>query len=563
MKVELSLPPVTQLKRFETRRSTRIYSREGELVAVLARERHEPIPLKKVAKVAQRALLAIEDHRFYSHAGTDWWGGLRAAGANFRRGGVAEGASTLTMQLARRCFLNDDLSFWRKAREIALARRIEKAHSKDKILELYLNNVYFGAGYYGIEAASRGYFGIAAEQLNLAQASLLVGLVQSPSALCPFDHLPEAQERQRLVLARLYELNWISQPQKAQAEQEKLAIVERPLRPSLFKYPYYTSYVVHLLKQRLGKQDPYEAGLEVRTGLEPRWQQLLERTLQQRLWEPIQGAAVLIHNPSGQIRALAGGRSFHQGDQFNRAWQARRQPGSCFKTFVYAAALSQGMTPDSLISDRPLQVGEWSPRNSDGAFLGQVTLRQAFSQSRNAASVQLALDVGLKNVIALAKEVGLDEDLPAHPSLALGSCEVSPLSIASAYSTFARGGKICHPYAILQVSPKLTFPPPIQLQVYDPKLNLELRSLLEEVVRSGTGRAASLAGLRAAGKTGTTDDNRDAWFVGFTPNWTLAIWVGRDDHQSLGSIYGGDLPAQMWAEIMSQLPQEQELETLM
>jgi len=541
------------------------------------------------------------DSRFYRHRGVDWWGVARAAVANGMQGRVDQGASTLTMQLARMRFYHQDISFARKAREILLAPRIEARYSKDKILELYLNNVYFGGGAYGISAASQLYFGRSPKQLSLAQSALLAGLVQAPSILSPLVDRPAALRRMKLVLQRMQATGVITRSQLDLALREKLRFQEGSgrLEPML-KAPYFTTYAIAQLARQIPQYQLYCGGLEVSTTLDLRLQRRAEEELRRALEElgpgcnASQAALVLIENRTGAIRAMVGGRGWNRSNQFNRAWQAVRQPGSSFKPFVYAAALELGYTPESLVEDRPLNFGGWSPKNSDGNSWGTITLAQALAHSRNQVAAWLCQQVTPQRVADLAQSLGVQEKLTPHPSIALGSCEVSVLSMASAYSSLASGGIYRQPYCLTRIthplkspsqegetrvthplkspsqegekrvthpfkspsqegeksSEELDLPPAFQLRVLPSHVAADLLSMMIGVVQHGTGGAAALWGVEVAGKTGTTDDCRDAWFVGSTPEYTLAVWVGNDDYSRMWSAYGGGLPAILWQRVM-------------
>lgn len=569
MQLSLGLPDVDGLKTFTTSQTTRVLARDGQVVATLFVEKRSPVPLAKVSPWLVKALLAVEDSRFYAHGGVDWWGVGRAFFANTLLRRVDQGASTLTMQLARNRFLTQDLSYRRKIREMMLARRIEGQFSKDQILELYLNNVYFGSGAYGVAAASKLYFGRSPSDLSVAQAALLAGLVQAPSSLSPLVDAPAALKRMDTVLQRMRDTGVIDADGYAAARQEaarfRFKAHGSAIEP-LLKHPYFTTYVIAQLARDYSEEELYRGGLVVSTTLDVKLQRMAEQELSEMMAAYGPGvnadsaALVLIENSSGAVRAMVGGRGWNKKNQFNRAWQAMRQPGSSFKPFVYTAALQTGMTPDSLVDDSPVTFGNWSPRNADGSFRGRISLRQALRESRNVVSARLCNQVGASRVVELAHTLGVKEKLEAHLAISLGACEVSVLSMATGYSTIASGGYYHQPIAVSKVSglgsSKDYRESLLPLPVLTPEVSYQMLEMMLGVVRAGTGTAAQIDGVDVAGKTGTTDGSRDAWFVGCTPDYTLAVWVGNDDHSPMYDVYGGGLPARLWQRVMSQVPQK-------
>ena len=563
LNLSLGLPDVDGLKTFSQNQTTRILARNGQVVATLFVEKRSPLPLAKVSPLLIKALLAVEDARFYQHGGVDWWGVGRAFFANTVQRRVDQGASTLTMQLARNRFLTQDLSYRRKLREMLLASRIESKYSKDQILELYLNNVYFGSGAYGVASASQLYFHRVPSDLSLAQAALIAGLVQAPSRLSPLVDAPAALQRMSVVLTRMRETGVISAAEYDEALRQSRGFRfkghEVAVEP-LLKHPYFTTYVIAQLAREYSEEQLYRGGLVVSTTLDVNLQRMAERELTAMMDESGAGvnadsaALVLIENSTGAIRAMVGGRGWNRKNQFNRAWQALRQPGSSFKPFVYTAALQKGMTPDSYVDDSPVTFGNWSPRNSDGSFRGSITLRQALRESRNVVAARLCNMVGPAKVVELAHAMGVQEKLEAHLALALGACEVSPLSMAVGYCTIANGGYYRQPLAIVKVADKDYRKDLLPLPVLTPEISYQMLEMMMGVVQGGTGTAARISGVDVAGKTGTTDGSRDAWFVGCTPEYTLAVWVGNDDHSPMYDVYGGGLPARLWQRVMSQVP---------
>ena len=563
------LPDVADLASLGTTETTRILSRDGKVVATLFEENRTLVPLDKISPTLVEALIAIEDSRFRLHHGVDWIGVARAAAVNVLRSGIDQGASTLTMQLARNRFLSRRQNYTRKLKEMVLALRIERRYSKDKILEYYLNNVYFGGGAYGAAAAARVYFNRRPADLSVAQAALIAGLVQAPSALDPFVNPEGALKRMGLVLNRMRELDLLDEPtyRKALDEGTRLRFGSAGHSAGgnggMLQYPYFTSYVVAQLSKRYSKDALYRGGLRVATTLDVKLQKICEEELSSTLAQmgpgahASNGAAVLIDNRTGVVRAMVGGTHWSTHNQLNRAWQAVRQPGSAFKPIVYAAALLGGMTEETVVPDRPVTVGGWTPKNSDGRYLGDIPLRTGLQLSRNPVSAQLVQSVGPREVVRLAQAMGIAEKLPAIPSLALGAGEVSPLSLASAYATIASGGLRRESAVIASVTDTnghIDQPPNPGLRILATDVAAMLTEMMMRVVERGTGKAAALGKVPVAGKTGTTDDSRDAWFAGFTPDYTLAVWIGNDDHSRMYGVYGGGIPALVWRRIMSRVP---------
>ncbi|ODT68040.1 hypothetical protein ABS71_10090 [bacterium SCN 62-11] len=568
------LPDVEGLSSYEAPQTTRVFSKDGQVVATLFVENRTTVPLDRMSPYLPKALLAVEDSRFMQHHGVDWVGVARAAVANVFFRGIDQGASTLTMQLARNRFLPQDRTIARKIREIVLAQRIEKRFSKEKILEYYLNNVYFGSGAYGVAAASSLYFGKPAQQLSIAQAALIAGLVQAPSNLSPLVDAKASVKRMKIVLSRMKQTNIIDQKQYDQAVQEGEGFrfnanssggpVANSGSDQLLKYPYFTTYVIAELSDRYDEDMLYRAGLQVRTTLDIELQRMAEDELSATMDElgpnlnAGNAALVLIENSTGYVRAMVGGRRWSQENQFNRAWQAVRQPGSSFKPFVYTAALLHGLTPESIVEDNPVNFGGWAPKNSDGKFKGRIPLRQALQESRNAVAAWLINLVGSDRVVEVAHALGIHEQLTSNLTLALGSCEVAPISMASAYSTLASGGVYHSPLSVTQVvghdgeilTDNRNHPGKRMLA---PDIASQMIEMMMGVVLYGTGTAAYIDGVDVAGKTGTTDDSRDAWFVGFTPEYTLAVWVGNDDHSAMYDVFGGGLPATIWRRVMGRV----------
>ncbi|MFA5506457.1 MAG: PBP1A family penicillin-binding protein [Vulcanimicrobiota bacterium] len=564
------LPDVSSLRGYEPSQTTRIHSSTGELIATLFKENRTYTKIEDIAPVMREAIVAVEDSRFREHNGVDPRGVIRAAVYDLQHKGAHQGASTITMQLARNLFLNPTRSLERKIREALLSVEIEKRFTKDEILELYLNQIYFGSGAYGIAAASELYFGKKPSELNTTEASLLAGLPQAPSEFSPFVDERSAKMRQILVLGRMRDTGAIPQSEYRKALQETKSLVfdRKPsdVEYELLKYPYFTTYALRTLANKYSEELLYRGGLTIHTTLDIELQKKCESILARMIATDGKklgadtGAIVLIENRTGYIRALVGGTGWSQNNQFNRSWQARRQPGSTFKPLVYAAALEQGWTPESKIEDSPLTLnlaaGEvWKPSNSDKSYMGEIDLTTALKYSRNVAAARLGQKIGLGSVIKLARRAGIEEELPPHPSLALGSVEITPLEMATAYTIFPNDGIGVESVAIKQVVDGTgeaveSHHFANKRDVLSSKTAQSMVEMMKGVVEEGTAQKAILENHEAAGKTGTTDSFRDAWFVGFTADYTAAVWVGKDDNSQMKKSFGGDLPARIWKQVM-------------
>ncbi len=559
-----------EMEHYQPAETTRILSTNGVVIATLFDENRVYTSLDEISPHVVEALLAIEDSRFYDHLGVDPVGVARAISVALSSGQVREGASTITMQLARNLFLTNDPTLARKIREILLALEIERHYEKDKILEVYLNQVFFGEASYGVHAAARTFFNKGSDQLSQAESALLVGLLQAPSRFSPLKNPEAARTRQGQVLARMRELSLLTEQEYKRAIEEADSMTFEGVEQRRFgvlKYPYFTSYVIKELSGRYPEETLYRGGLTIVTTLDPELQTRAEEVVRRRVSQlgPVlnvnNGAAVLLENETGYIRALVGGVGWSEENQFNRAWQARRQPGSAFKAIVYAAALEEGYTPASEVEDTKTSYQDgsgrtWSPKNSDGRFLGRITLRQAITGSRNVAAVKLASQVGLDRIISLAYKLGIEARIPSSLSIALGAVDATPLEMARVYQVFANRGMDRRPTAIKLVKSSNGIVHEdgrhrIGDRILSNQVALAMISLLTDVVEGGTGRGARIQGHPIAGKTGTTDSFRDAWFCGFSPYYTLAVWVGNDDNTSMWRSFGGDLPASTFSEIMT------------
>jgi penicillin-binding protein 1A len=512
---------------------------DGQPFARRGAYKEAPVDVRRLPAHVVQAVLAIEDRRFYHHAGIDPRGLLRAAWHDLRAGAAEQGGSTITQQLAKTAFLDPERSLRRKLQEAAIATWLEARLSKDAILSRYLSGIYFGDGAYGLRAAARHYFGKDPEALDLGEAAMLAGLIKAPSRLAPTHDLAAAQARARVVLAAMARAGAITD---AQARAAPMA-TPQPGRADLPVGTYFADWVA---PQARAAFDADYGEVAVRTTLDPRLQQLAERLVGKALARAGRGgptqAAFVAMRPTGEVVALVGGRDY-AASPFDRATQARRQPGSAFKLFVYLAALRAGWTPDTLVDDVPIEIDGWSPANHDGRYAGPIPLRQAFAQSRNAASVRLARDVGADAVVRAARDLGLTGPLGQDASLALGTYETSLLELTAAYAAIAAGRAAVRPYGLVDRIPRDV------LRVLPDEQRDGMQDLLAAVTREGTGRAARLR-LPTYGKTGTTQDNRDAWFVGWSGDVVAGVWMGNDDGTPMDGVTGGGLPTQVWRDFM-------------
>jgi penicillin-binding protein 1A len=518
-------------------------SDDSRPIALRGAIKEAPVDVKKLNPLTPAAFVAIEDRRFYSHWGIDPRGIGRAMLANLRGGGVREGGSTITQQLAKTNFLSSNRTIQRKAQEVIIAFWLEGWLTKQDILSRYLSSVYFGDGVYGLRAAAHHYFNRDPDKLNLAQSAMLAGMVQAPSRLAPTQHLAAAQARSRLVLKAMANTGIISP-----ATARSTALARPVFQPA--KYPTGTYFADWVAPSAQKAFDADFGEVKVPTTLDSSLQRLAVRAVGGAGIGDAQAALVAMR-PDGRVVAMVGGKNYGKSP-FNRVTQARRQPGSAFKLFVYLAAMRAGWTPDSVIEDRPITIDGWTPVNSDRVYRGRITLREAFARSSNAATVRLSQAIGRNNVIRAARDLGITTPLPDKPSLALGSAQVSLLELTSAYAAVASGR-----YPIVARGLPDAQAPEGLSQFFRSDGALDRRrdqapmlDLLFAAANNGTGRRAALA-VPTFGKTGTTQENRDALFIGFAGDLVVGVWVGRDDNKSLGKISGGTVPAEIWRNFMT------------
>lgn len=569
-------PSRAEVRAYQPDEGGRILDRTGKLIGHLAVVHRVNVPLDRVPKYVREAFVATEDRRFYRHHGLDWWGVARATLRNATAMSVREGFSTIDMQVARNTFLAnryDGRSLRRKLLEIRYAKIFENDLTKDRILDLYLNAIYLGDGAYGVEAASRDLFGKHVWQLTLAEGAMLAALPKGPSAYTPRTDPARAVQRRNLVLDLMAEQGYISRRQANAAKSESMALADDAWRPDQGD----ASTVIDAVRAVVDSVLPASGrpgNLTIRTTIDWKLQQAADRVLPRQAaairWEtrneygsspgPVEGAFVAIDAATGDIRALVGGVSVVRGG-FDRAIEARRQPGSAFKPFVYAAALRAGLSPASMVQDEPVDVDVggrvWSPANYGGEYTGPITLRRALMISSNAAAVRVSHGVGERRVIAAARRNGVSSPLEPVPAIALGAFEVSPLELVTAYAPFANGGARVTPRLVSEIDAPggtILWSDRVRTEpAMDPQNAYEITAMLEGVVNFGTGRVVREMGVTGpvAGKTGTTNNNADVWFVGYTPTLVAGVWFGYDTPSPIGhDATGGRLAAPAWASII-------------
>jgi penicillin-binding protein 1A len=578
------LPSVKALEEYAPTLGTKVYADDDELLTEFQAERRIFVPLREIPKVLRDAVIAVEDARFYSHFGVDVRGIARAAYANFRHNRIVEGGSTITQQLAKVLFLTPDRRFERKVKEALLALELERRYSKDRLLEIYLNQIYLGHGAYGVEAAARTYFGASVHELTLAQAALLAALPRAPGNYSPFEHPDVARARRAYVLKRMVEQEYVKPEEAKRAAAASLGLVAPERRRGSGQY--FLEYIQQRLEAKLGSDLVYKGGLSVYTTLNPVMQRTAEQTLREGLQAlaarqaskvagkgaaapPVpEGAVILIEPQTGYIKALVGGADFARSE-FNRAVNARRQPGSAFKPFVYLAALEAGRTPAELLDDSPLSYTfagrTWSPENYDNKFRGQITLQQALEESVNVPTVRLAESIGIGRVVDAARRLGIQSPLQANLALALGASDVTLLELTAAYAALANQGARMEPIPIRYITDAqgrlIDENIPQGRDAVNPAAAYVLTQMLRGAVERGTAVSAKALGRPIAGKTGTTNDFSNAWFVGYTPTLAAGVWLGHDRVRTLGPDETGAKAAlPVWIAIMREVLKDQPAE---
>jgi penicillin-binding protein 1A len=547
------LPAIQSLEIPKRPPNIEIVGADGSVLATRGEMAGANIALKDLPPFLPRAFIAIEDRRFYSHYGVDPLGIARAAVANILHRGVSQGGSTLTQQLAKNLFLTQERTLQRKLQEVELAFWLERKHSKSEILELYLNRVYFGSGAYGVEAAAQRYFGKSARNVTIAEAAMLAGLVKSPSRLAPNRNPEGAEQRAKIVLTAMADAKFITDAQ-AQASIGHPSYNVKAAGAGTVNY--VADWIGEVLDDLIGQIDQ---NIVVETSIDPKLQAVAEASVIDELaaksvkFNVSQGALVAM-TPDGAVRAMVGGRNYAES-QYNRAVTAKRQPGSAFKPFVYLTAIEAGLTPETIRQDAPLDVKGWKPENYSHEYFGAVTLTQALAMSLNTVAVRLGLEVGAKNVVRTAHRLGISSKLEANASIALGTSEVSLTELVGAYAPFANGGLGVSPHVVNRIrtgeGKVLYARQPDQLgQVIEPRNVAMMNTMMQETLLSGTAHKAELPGWMAAGKTGTSQDFRDAWFIGYTAKLVTGVWLGNDDNSPTKKATGGGLPVEVWTRFM-------------
>jgi len=552
------LPDIDTLNSSTKTPSILIKTENGDIIGSFGDIYGEYMPFEAFPTSLVDAVVATEDRNFYHHFGVDPLGLLRAAYVNMKAGHVVQGGSTITQQVAKNVFLTPERSFVRKIKEMMLAIKLESRYSKKQIMSIYLNRVYLGAGNFGVDAAAKRYFDKRARELSLSESAILAGLLKAPSRFAPTSNPALSRERAAIVLSNMEDAGYLK-PEQAKKAKEELTRSMSTRKKNAQSMQYFSDWVIDQLQDYVGT---ITEDVVVITTINPDMQRMGEKAVtdimdQQAASHNVEQAALLSMTPDGAIRAMIGGRNYAES-QYNRATQSLRQPGSAFKLFVYLAGLENGLTPDSLVEDQPVGIkivgGTWRPKNYTNKYLGTITLKQAVTESVNTVAVQVAQGAGFEKVVDVARRLGISSDMAPLPSIALGATEVSLLELTDAYAHLAANGAIVYPYGILEIDSakgKVLY----QRQGANKGLVLRtgvvgmMNAMLMNVVENGTGRAAKI-GRPAAGKTGTTSDYRDAWFMGYTPDLVTGVWVGNDDNTPMKKVTGGMLPALIWHQYM-------------
>ncbi|WP_205879057.1 penicillin-binding protein 1A [Leptolyngbya sp. BC1307] len=570
-----NLPDVRILRNYIPSETSYVYDVNGTLLdSVHDEANRDVVDLNEISPNLKRAVLAIEDSYYYTHQGINPSGIGRAFLANFSAGSTVQGGSTVTMQLVKNLFLSPERTISRKLVEVVLAMRIEQIFEKNEIFELYLNQVYWGHNTYGAETAAQSYFGKSAKDLTLAESAMMAGLIQAPESYSPFVDYQTAKERQRIVLGRMRELNWITAEDVEAAKAQPLKLGEiTSFRSS--QAPYVTDAVLQELTEKFGQEAMARGGMRIQTSIDLNLQRIAEETVADSYYRFFGNGAyademalVAIDPRTHFVKALVGGVNY-KTSQFNRAVQSRRQPGSAFKPFVYYAAFASGkFTPDSTINDASVTYPDgsnyYTPRNYDGSFMGSISLRKALETSRNVPAVKLGQAVGINRIVEIARTLGIESPMDPVTALPLGAVDLTPMELVGAYATFANYGWHSEPTLIVHVTDSngnivLDNTPKPQL-VLDPWASAALTDVLRGVIEQGTATNAQI-GRPAAGKTGTTDSQKDVWFVGYVPQLAAAVWVGNDDNRPLGrGATGGGYAAPVWRNFMIQALRDEPVE---
>lgn len=550
------LPSIDNVKPLDTKPSITILARDGSLIERYGGLKGNTVEVQNLPAHTIAAVLSIEDRRFYDHFGIDPFGLARAMWVNIREGGFVQGGSTITQQLAKNLFLTPEKTIRRKVQEALMALWIEQKFTKDEILSAYLNRVYYGAGAYGIDAASQTYFNKPASKLNLWESAVLAGLLKAPSRYSPATNPQKAKERALTVLAAMQDAGYISDHRREDETAQAEIVLDSKNTDNNNRY--FTDWVIDRIDNFITVSD---RDLVIKTTLSPRLQELALQSQKDfiKTWtedQAVSQMAMVTLSPDGSVLAMVGGTDYSKS-QFNRATQAQRQPGSAFKPFVYLAALETGFKPSDKIKDEKIRYGDYAPENYDGTYRGDVTLTEAMALSLNTATVNLLNDIGVAKLMDTAQRAGIQSTLKPELALALGVSEVNLLELTTAYAVLENGGHQIEPHAITEISDKdgnifylhtnNQYP-----QVFATRDIRDIQNMLRRVVTDGTARAAQIDNLNVGGKTGTSQEYRDAWFVGYTGNMITGVWMGNDDNTPMNHITGGSLPARYWHRYMSQ-----------
>lgn len=556
-----NLPDVRILRNYTPSETSHIYDVKGKhLTSLHGEANREVVPLDEISPHLKRSVMAIEDSYFYSHKGVNVTSTARALRANFNKGETAEGGSTLTMQLVKNLFLTPERAVTRKVAEAVLALRVEQVFKKNEILEMYLNQIYWGHNNYGAETASQSYFGKSVRDLNLAEAAMMAGVIQAPEELTPFYNMKAATARQHVVLQRMLDLKWITPEEEKQARNYKIKLGKITSFQGS-EIPYVTEAIVKELTKKFGRDAILKGGLRIQSSIDTKMQRIAEDTVNRSYRTGADQMALVAVDPrTHYVKAMVGGLDYKKS-QYNRATQALRQPGSAFKPFVFYAAFASGKyEPGSTIVDSPVGYPDgdemYYPQNYDRSFAGAMSMRRALEQSRNIPAVKLGQEVGLNKVIEICRKLGIKSPIEPVISLPLGAVDVTPLEMATAYATLANNGWHSDPTLIIQATDSkggmvLDNRPKLKL-VLDPWAAAATNEVMQGVITQGTATSAQI-GRPAAGKTGTTSSEKDIWFVGTVPQLSVAVWVGNDDNTPLGAgATGGTVVAPIWRDFMSQ-----------
>ncbi len=554
-----SLKPIKNLEKFIPNHVTQIISSDDVVIKTFGVYKITKVNSQEIPTLLKTAFISIEDKNFYKHEGYDLTALLRSTLVNLQAGRSKQGASTITQQLARILFLSSEKTYTRKIKELILARRIEKTWTKEEILTMYLNNVYLGEGAYGVAAASEVYFDKKLEDLTIPEAALIAGLPQAPSIYSPYQNPDLAIKRRNQVIKRMYANKYINKEQYEQALNTPLKLRKEYISYSQNKAPYFSDYVMRELAALGFSEDEIsQGGYKIYTTLNYEFQQVA----QDKLWSDMkawglskdeqQAALFSYETSSGKILAYIGGKDYSKS-QFDRVSQSIRPPGSAFKVLVYTTAVEQGMSPNMLYKDEPVTIGDWSPNNYGKKYRGEIPVYQALAYSSNVIAAKIIMDAGVSEVIRLAKRMGINTPLANDPTIALGSNGVKLIELTNAYGVLANGGIWVQPYAVEKIvtatGKEIYNASPSYKRVLSLDTAAKVVEMMKQVVIAGTGRTANIGG-QVAGKTGTTDDYRDAWFVGFTPDIVTGVWVGNDNNVPMRGLTGGTLPAKIWADYM-------------